>query len=145
MQLKGRYLILFQKWNLVTSTFQTRQHCMFDINLLHTSYYNIIIQVCISFETTIFKQTHILGACLVLEHFTVLKQSHTLSTCQVLEHVVFFLTCLTFESMVSADFLSIFREYTRYFIKILINKNIIKFVFYVSHTNIQILKTFQKN
>ena len=62
---------------------------------------------------TVLKQIHTLGACHVLEHFTFLLQTHTLSTCRVWE-LVAYLTFLRFETVILTNFLSIFREYTRY-------------------------------
>ena len=63
---------------------------------------------------TVWKQIHTLGTCHGLENFTVLKQTHTFEHISHFGTFSAFVTCLRFKSIVLANFLSIFRKYTRY-------------------------------
>ena len=86
----------------------------------------------------------------ILEHFTVLKQIHPLDASRVLGHFTVlkqtcsaFLKFLRFESIILADSLSIFCEYTRYFKKFK-QKKIFSNSFFTFHTDFQILKHSKK-
>ena len=66
---------------------------------------------------TVLKQIHTLGTHSVLEHFTVLKQTIHFERISHFGTCSAFVTFFRFESLILEDFLSIYREYTKYFQK----------------------------